>query len=71
MHPLTKRYYRYSICIRAEAGFCCVQYTVCQDVDNPFSLDTTMTMAMVDDACLTVDYVGISSMGVQYHIPGL
>ncbi len=24
-------YYRYSICIRPEAGFCCVEYRICPD----------------------------------------
>lgn len=60
---------RYSICIRAAAGFCCVQYMVCQGVTNPFSLDTTTTMAMQDDFCLTVDHIGISSEQLSHKVP--
>lgn len=47
----------YSICIRQEAGFCCVEYTVCPDA-NSFTIDTTLK-SKVEDACQTVDYITI------------
>ncbi len=56
--PLTRSY---EICIRPEAGFCCVQYSVCADqaAANAMSLDPALTTAMTDNACLTVDHVSI------------
>ena len=50
----------YSICIRQEAGFCCVQYSVCDSDDAAsFSLSTNpVDMAMQDQAC-TLDYIAI------------
>jgi len=52
----------YSICIRAEEGFCCVQYQVCQGVMMAFSLSPKVadTMATIDSNCLTTDFVTIS-----------
>eukprot|EP00095_Tigriopus_kingsejongensis_P007396 maker-scaffold112_size353035-snap-gene-1.18 protein:Tk07396 transcript:maker-scaffold112_size353035-snap-gene-1.18-mRNA-1 annotation:"PREDICTED: uncharacterized protein LOC101893744" len=54
----------YSICIRQEAGFCCVEYSVCPDV-----AETSMTLSLGDSAakldreCATEDYVGIPGSG--------
>eukprot|EP00095_Tigriopus_kingsejongensis_P004175 maker-scaffold47_size466558-snap-gene-0.16 protein:Tk04175 transcript:maker-scaffold47_size466558-snap-gene-0.16-mRNA-1 annotation:"PREDICTED: uncharacterized protein LOC658432" len=49
----------YSICIRQESGFCCIEYTPCLDIGS-FSIDTSemLLMAMIDSAC-SVDYIGI------------
>ena len=64
---------RYDICIRSEEGFCCVQYSVCADETNPFSLSTqdrfqgmtaiTVTedvTALVDTGCFE-DFIVIDS----------
>jgi len=59
----------YSHCIRQEAGFCCIQYQVCSDM-NSFSIDTmakedgppvTGGPALHDAACKTLDYVQIEN----------
>ncbi len=62
---------RYSICSRPHAGFCCVQYTVCQNEEMSFSLDITkvaegtgfVMKANQDDACAenSIDHITISS----------
>ena len=54
----------YSICLRQELGFCCVNYAVCNDdgITDPFSLDTDQTAPVaskIDSDC-TKDYIGIS-----------
>lgn len=47
----------YSICIRQEAGFCCVQYSTCIETGS-FTLSTNpVDMALQDEAC-TLDYIG-------------
>ena len=51
---------RYSHCIRPEAGFCCVQYTLCADtlsmsITDP---DPATPLSMTDSEC-SLDYVGI------------
>ncbi|TRY80433.1 hypothetical protein TCAL_15490, partial [Tigriopus californicus] len=50
----------YSVCIRQEAGFCCIEYSVCSDA-NSFSIDTNMMLMMskVETECLTIDYITI------------
>jgi len=54
----------YNVCIRPEAGFCCIQYQVCSD-DNSYSLssgnlaDPTMPMAKQETDC-TLDYIDIA-----------
>ena len=55
--------FSYSICIRAEEGFCCIEYQLCNDA-NSMSLGTE-TLAVGDTIaynsatdCLT-DYLGI------------
>eukprot|EP00094_Tigriopus_californicus_P014310 TCALIF_13875-PA protein Name:"Protein of unknown function" AED:0.27 eAED:0.27 QI:14/0.75/0.8/1/1/1/5/0/209 len=50
----------YSICIRQEAGFCCIEYSLCPDA-NSFSIDTNMMlmMAKVETECFSVDYITI------------
>lgn len=52
----------YSICVKQQQGFCCVQYEVCTDQTNPFTLDVTaadQTAQAVDQSCFTTDYIGI------------
>ncbi|XP_059097778.1 uncharacterized protein LOC131892061 [Tigriopus californicus] len=50
----------YSVCIRQEAGFCCIEYSVCSDA-NSFSIDTNkmLMMSKVETECLTIDYITI------------
>ena len=49
----------YAICIRQEAGYCCIEYSLCSD-DNSWSLFNTAIAigARQDDLC-TGDYLGI------------
>jgi len=48
----------YSVCIRQEEGFCCVQYTVCADAMS-WTLDTVIAgVAETDSRCET-DYIAI------------
>ncbi|XP_059083097.1 uncharacterized protein LOC131880461 [Tigriopus californicus] len=53
----------YSVCIRQESGFCCVEYTPCTNM-NSFSLDPVtdgdIDTAQTDSAC-TQDYVSIAA----------
>jgi len=48
-------------CIRRQDGYCCIQYQVCQNVPNAFSLDIASSIADagdIDTLC-TNDYVTI------------
>ncbi|XP_059097812.1 uncharacterized protein LOC131892089 [Tigriopus californicus] len=47
----------YSICIRQELGFCCVEYTVCPEPGS-FNLDT-QEESEIDTYCKDEDYIGI------------
>ena len=47
----------YSVCIRREVGFCCVQYQLCTD-ENSMTLGTINTAAQTDTLC-TEDYFAI------------
>ncbi|TRY67504.1 hypothetical protein TCAL_11772 [Tigriopus californicus] len=52
----------YSICIRQELGYCCVQYSVCPDDEAlGFSLSKGVIAdnAYTDSECATLDFVGI------------
>lgn len=49
----------YSVCIRQEKGFCCIQYMPCTDA-NSFTIDTLAMMMSETDSGCTLDYVGIS-----------
>merc|ERR1712061_6687 len=54
----------YSVCIRLEAGMCCVRYNLCSDT-NSWSIDANIsTKAGIDHLCLK-DFVGISSVGTD------
>lgn len=51
----------YDICIRQEAGYCCIEYSLCAD-DNSWNLfNTHATGALQDDLC-TEDFVGIDGV---------
>ncbi|XP_059087652.1 uncharacterized protein LOC131884036 [Tigriopus californicus] len=52
----------YNICIRQEAGHCCIKYSVCEDEELAFSLDTVDEEAKTDIDC-TQDYLQIQSNG--------
>ena len=60
---------RYSVCIRPEEGFCCVEYQVCPDEAMGFTFDTLAanTNSKQDDACITstnsADYITIAESG--------
>eukprot|EP00094_Tigriopus_californicus_P012154 TCALIF_11746-PA protein Name:"Protein of unknown function" AED:0.18 eAED:0.18 QI:249/1/0.87/1/0.28/0.37/8/0/200 len=66
---------QYSICIRQEEGFCCIQYMVCNDVaETGMTLNTKAMeipmMGFTDTYC-SMDYVGIAgSGGVCNTAPG-
>ena len=46
------------MCVRRAAGYCCIQYTVCADQTNAFSLDGGTAISAIDTAC-TLDYIAI------------
>jgi hypothetical protein len=63
---------RYNVCIRPEAGVCCIQYQVCADQSNAFSLGgggTKNMQSVLDENCpiqtnpvmtlLSLDYIEI------------
>jgi len=52
----------YNACIRQEAGFCCAEYTVCNDDPTTYQFDTTVTGADVGTDC-TEDYIYIEGAG--------
>ena len=52
-------HHSYSICIRPADGFCCVQYSVCADQMDAFSLDAKLQMAKQDTDC-SADFIVIS-----------
>ena len=47
----------YAICIRQEAGYCCIEYSLCSD-DNSWSISNSGAGALQDEMC-TEDYVEI------------
>ena len=51
---------RYSACIRTQPGYCCVQYQVCQNVINGFTIDQpkAATLGASDSIC-TGDYIAV------------
>ena len=61
-------HFSYNVCIRPEAGFCCVQYQVCSDPGS-FSLelnkapaDPTMPDPGKQDADCKLDYIEIAGI---------
>jgi hypothetical protein len=62
MHLATQDY---NICVRQEAGYCCVQYQVCADPQS-FTLDSGSTLvntADIGSACIN-DFIEIEASGV-------
>ena len=56
-------FFSQTICIRQAQGYCCVQYQLCADQTNPFTIDRTLIAAdvikgLVDSSCI-LDYVAI------------
>ena len=54
-------YFRQTACIRQAQGYCCVEYQLCADQTNPWTLDRKSaadTKGLVDSSC-TIDYVAI------------
>ena len=49
------------MCVRRESGMCCVEWSVCANVNAAFSLsgETSPTKAYTDDACRTEDHIAI------------
>lgn len=52
-----------NVCIRQAAGYCCIEYQLCTDQLNPFTLDRSIAFAaatagQVDSSCI-LDYVAI------------
>ena len=53
------------MCIRPEPGFCCIQYMLCQDEPNPFSLDSGTDGKAKQESDCTLDYIAISGSSVS------
>ena len=54
---------QYTVCIRQEDGYCCVQFMPCADeAPGGFELDGG-TMGNADDDCQGLDYIGIPGAG--------
>ncbi len=62
-------YQRYQVCIRPEAGMCCVQYQVCGGQTNAYTLSSgaaaITTVAILDSLCST-DFTEI--IGKKFEI---
>ena len=64
---------RYQVCIRPEAGMCCVQYQVCADQSNAFTLSSgaiatgIANIAILDSMC-TNDYTEIIGEKFDFKI---
>lgn len=63
LHSILRLIHSQTICVRQAQGYCCVQYQLCADQTNPFTLDRTLIAAdvikgLVDSSC-TLDYVAI------------
>merc|ERR1712050_486131 len=62
----------YSVCIRPEEGFCCIEYSACRGVTGSFTPTTNIApaAAQVDSQC-SEDYIVIDGgMGVCSRLPG-
>jgi hypothetical protein len=58
--------FSYNICVRPEAGYCCIQYSLCTDA-NSFTIDSASTVLLESDtatAC-TNDYIEIDGSGAS------
>ena len=52
------------MCVRRAAGYCCIQYQVCADQTNAFTLDGGTAISAIDTAC-TLDYIAIPGEAKQ------
>ena len=60
-------FFSYAICIRPEAGYCCVEYVPCADTHS-FSLSSLhATMSKQDDLC-TEDFVEIDGKYILLYL---
>lgn len=57
-------YYSYSHCIRQAQGFCCIEYSVCSDSADQFSLDNEQNMANMYQAMTQTDCVATDATTV-------
>ena len=60
-------FFRYSVCIRQEEGYCCVQYMLCSENPNrSFGIDNNAAGAALalQDAC-SQDYIGIAGKNMH------
>lgn len=55
----------YDICIRQAAGYCCIQYSLCQGETKSFSLDRSAATVVLDEACITLDHVEIDGVSLK------
>ena len=56
----------YAICVRRQAGHCCIEYSLCSDASS-WTLDNlSATEASQDELC-TGDWVGIDGKYCIYH----
>jgi len=51
---------QYSICIRGEENMCCVEYQVCEGIEDGFTISPKVTTAQIDSLCQSTDFVAIS-----------
>ena len=52
-------HFSYAICVRREAGYCCIEYSLCDGSTASFGISSLdATKAYQDDKC-TEDWVGI------------
>ena len=61
--------FSYQVCIRPEAGACCVQYQVCSDQTNAFTLGgggDKKTMSVLDENCPSVLNPATTLLALDY-----
>ena len=45
-------FYSVTACIRRQDGYCCVQYQICANVINPYTLSGDAAIAILDSNCI-------------------
>ena len=55
---------QYTVCIRQEEGYCCIQFMPCADETNGFALDGGNTGGAGEATC-TLDYIAIPGAGTR------
>ena len=60
-------YYSVTACIRRQEGYCCVQYQVCANVINGYTLSGQAAIAILDSLCAN-DYVSIPGIYIFPHL---